>query len=57
MNITAHKTESMFLTYIGKSPIEFSLQLAKIWQKIGEKSKRIIEQERSLKVIKTASNQ
>lgn len=57
MNITAHKTEKMFLTYIGKEPIDYGLQLAKIWQKIGEKSKRIIEQERRLKVIKTASNQ
>ena len=47
----------MFLTYIGKEPIDYGLQLAKIWQKIGEKSKRITEQERRLKVIKTASNQ
>ena len=58
MNITAHKTESMFLTYIGKSPIEFSLQLAKIWQKIGAKRKEELKEENNtktkLKVVKTA---
>jgi len=31
MNITAHSTEKQFLDYIGKKPIEYSLQLAKIW--------------------------
>jgi len=31
MNITAHSTEKMFLEYIGKKPIDYSLQLAKIW--------------------------
>jgi integrase len=33
MNITAHATEQQFLNYIGKKPIEYSLQLAKIWAK------------------------
>lgn len=36
MNVTGHKTEKMFLTYIGKQPIDYSLQLAKIWSKIEE---------------------
>lgn len=31
MNITAHSTEKMFLEYIGKKPIDYSLQLAEIW--------------------------
>ena len=34
MNITAHSTEKMFLTYIGKEPIDYSLKLAKIWEKL-----------------------
>jgi integrase len=32
MNITAHGTEKMFLSYIGKKPIDYGIQLAKIWQ-------------------------
>ena len=36
MNITAHSTEKQFLEYIGKQPIDFSLQLAKIWEQDGE---------------------
>ncbi|WP_339659145.1 phage integrase SAM-like domain-containing protein [uncultured Polaribacter sp.] len=32
MNITAHGTERMFLSYIGKKPIDYGVQLAKIWQ-------------------------
>jgi len=32
MNITAHSTEKMFLEYIGKPPLDYSKQLAKIWQ-------------------------
>lgn len=31
MNITSHSTEKMFLNYIGKKPIDYGLQLAKIW--------------------------
>jgi integrase len=33
MNITAHGTEKMFLSYIGKKSIDYGLQLAKIWEK------------------------
>jgi integrase len=33
MNITAHGTEKMFLNYIGKKPIDYGVQLAKIWEK------------------------
>jgi integrase len=36
MNITSHETEKMFLTYIGKKPIDYSLSLAKIWEKLGK---------------------
>lgn len=57
MNITAHKTEKMFLTYIGKEPIDYGLQLAKIWQKVGKKRKKGIKQIADLKVIKNASLQ
>ncbi|GAB5538329.1 MAG: phage integrase SAM-like domain-containing protein [Salibacteraceae bacterium] len=32
MNITAHSTEKMFLKYIGKQPLDYSLQLARIWK-------------------------
>ena len=31
MNITAHSTEKMFLEYIGKPPLDYSLQLAQQW--------------------------
>jgi len=52
MNITAHKTEKMFLTYIGKEPIDYGVQLAKIWQKVGEEKKK----EPQLQVVKSVSN-
>lgn len=32
MNITAHATEKVFLEYIGKKPIDYSMQLAEIWR-------------------------
>ena len=54
MNITAHKTEQMFLTYIGKEPIDYSVKLAKIWQKLGKKQKKSRQQKTELKVVKTA---
>ena len=54
MNITAHKTEQMFLTYIGKEPIDYSVKLAKIWQKLGKKKKKVNQKKVDLKVIKTA---
>lgn len=53
MNITAHKTEKMFLTYIGKQPIDYSLQMAKIWYKLEKKQKK----EKKLNVVKNISNQ
>lgn len=55
MNITAHGTEKMFLTYIGKEPIDYSLQLAKIWQKVGKKNKKLKKQKADLKVVKNVS--
>lgn len=46
MNITAHSSEKQFLEYIGKPPLDFSVQLAKIWAnepKPEMKKLRIIE--------------
>jgi integrase len=51
MNITAHSTEKMFLEYIGKKPIDHSLQLAKIWANEALKSKK----EPQLQVIQNSS--
>jgi len=48
MNITAHSTEKMFLQYIGKTPSDYSLELAKIWAKEALKNKK----EPQLKVVK-----
>lgn len=31
MAITGHSTEKMFLEYIGKKPVDYALQLAKLW--------------------------
>ena len=57
MNITAHSTEQMFLEYIGKKPIDYSLQLAKIWQKVGVKQKSNVINNANLKIVKKVSNQ
>lgn len=38
MNITAHATEKMFLEYIGKQPMDYSLKLAETWANEMEKS-------------------
>lgn len=40
MNITAHSTEKQFLEYIGKKPIDYSLQLAEIWAKEALREKK-----------------
>lgn len=56
MNITAHSTEKMFLEYIGKKPIDYSLRLAKIWQKVGLNNKEKEKKESNLKVVKNAVN-
>ena len=55
MNITAHGTEKMFLEYIGKKPIDYSLQLAKIWQEVGIKTKQAKKDKAKLEVVKTAN--
>lgn len=55
MNITAHSTEKMFLEYIGKKPLDYGLQLAKIWANEVLKEQR--EETPQLEVIKKASNQ
>tara|TARA_R110000751_G_scaffold100068_2_gene193766 strand:- start:63978 stop:65315 length:1338 start_codon:yes stop_codon:yes gene_type:complete len=57
MNITAHSTEKMFLEYIGKKPIDYSLQLAKIWQEIGLKRKQADKQNVKLELVKNVSIQ
>ena len=44
----------MFLTYIGKEPSDYSVKLAKIWQKLGKKKKKANQQKADLKIIKTA---
>jgi len=51
MNITGHSTEKMFLEYIGKKPIDYSMQLAEIW--INEIKKGSCETQ--LTVVKDAS--
>ena len=56
MNITAHKTEQVFLEYIGKKPIDYSLQLAKIWQKVGKKQFEFNNQNADLKIVGKASS-
>ena len=55
MSVTGHKTETMFLNYIGKKPIDYGMQLARIWAK---KAKKESIQEGSLKLtyLKPVSN-
>lgn len=55
MNITAHSTEKMFLEYIGKKPLDYGLQLAKIWA--NEALKEQHKENPQLEIIKNASNQ
>ena len=38
MSVTGHKTETMFLNYIGNKPIDYAMQLARIWAKKAKKS-------------------
>jgi site-specific recombinase XerD len=40
MNVTGHATEKQFLDYIGKNPIDYSIQLAKIWAKEAESNSK-----------------
>lgn len=40
MSVTGHATETMFLNYIGKKPIDYALQLAEIWKSKERKPKR-----------------
>jgi len=37
MSVTGHKTETMFLNYIGNKPIDYAMQLARIWAKKAKK--------------------
>lgn len=54
MNITAHSSEKMFLEYIGKPPLDYSLQLAQIW---ADKEEAQPTQPPSKLVIVKAGNQ
>jgi integrase len=38
MSVTGHATETMFLEYIGKKPMDYAIQLAKIWAEDGNAS-------------------
>ena len=55
MSVTGHKTETMFLNYIGKKPIDYGMRLARNWAK---KVKKESIQEGSLKLtyLKPVSN-
>lgn len=52
MNITAHSTEKQFLEYIGKPPLDFSLQLAKTWANQALEQKK----ETQMTIVRTGSN-
>lgn len=41
MSVTGHATETMFLNYIGKKPIDYALQLAEIWKSKEKKLNKI----------------
>ncbi|MGQ2982977.1 phage integrase SAM-like domain-containing protein [Flavobacterium sp.] len=48
MNITGHATETMFLKYIGKKPMDYGLQLARIWERKAEDKKVMVVEEANL---------
>jgi integrase len=56
MSVSGHATESMFLEYIGKKPMDYALQLAEIWasKALEEKSKN--KGVKKLTVLRSASN-
>lgn len=57
MNITGHGTEEMFLNYIGKEPIDYSIQLAEIWRKKAQEREKVENDKEPIKltVLKTAN--
>lgn len=50
MSVTGHTTETMFLNYIGKEPVDYALQLAEIWQ--ANSSGKKIKKSKTLVTIK-----
>lgn len=55
MNITAHSTEKDFLLYIGKKPLDYGIQLAKIFAKEALKEKN--KENPPMEIVKKISNQ
>lgn len=53
MSVTGHKTETMFLEYIGKKPLDYALQLAQIWSKEAKKTKST---KSKLTILRATSN-
>src|SRR5690606_19042202 len=50
MNITGHGTEEMFLNYIGKEPIDYSIQLAEIWRKKAQEREKVENDKEPIKL-------
>lgn len=55
MNITAHSTEKDFLLYIGKKPLDYGIQLAKIFANEALKEKN--KENPPMEIVKKVSNQ
>jgi integrase len=53
MSVTGHKTETMFLEYIGKKPLDYAIQLAQIW---ANESKKPESKKPKLTVLRATSN-
>ena len=56
MSVSGHSTESMFLEYIGKKPIDYALQLAEIWASKAKEEKSKNKGVKKLTVLRSASN-
>lgn len=56
MSVSGHATESMFLEYIGKKPMDYALQLAEIWASKAKDEKSKNKGVKKLTVLRSASN-
>jgi integrase len=56
MSVSGHSTESMFLEYIGKKPIDYALQLAEIWASKAKEEKSKNKGVKKLTVLRSASS-
>ena len=56
MSVSGHSTETMFLEYIGKKPIDYALQLADVWATKAEEESNKSKGVKKLTVLKSASN-